>query len=338
MRTEKGVLTGKLNKWWADARKDYPQPSAQNSPDRAHQAAMQAVQEVVNDVKAGRAFTSFNEIKKDEVVIWAASLIGSGTAMVYNGSKVFFTENGTPIRPKLKDIRRPRPDEQEKVDKVLIGQFIPEYHLKHPQFKGTDEEKQLKTVVLYPWNRVVSDETPDKAIAGRSIFYDSGELSGKKESYYYVVLGKTIQRISTNANAEYVSVHTPDADYRLADSFKLYEVKPMFKVGQGTMVKLKDLVSTKENPERSYIVATARMQEAAYGDGEPRGPITVEKMPDGRYHVKDGNATFEVARRAGWSQLPVIIDHAPDNEILKKKKMMAMKAKAAAARARALSI
>lgn len=104
-------------------------------------------------------------------------------------------------------------------------------------------------------------------------------------------------------------------------------------------IPLANVYSTKDNKESSYIVAASRMREAANGWIPKRGPITVEKMPDGRHHIKDGNATFEVAKRSGWDYIPAVVVNEQNSQMNDpKRKRMLMMAKAAAARARALSI
>ena len=58
---------------------------------------------------------------------------------------------------------------------------------------------------------------------------------------------------------------------------------------------------------KPYPVKTAAvfMHKAYNGEADKRNPITVTKMPDGRYHVEDGNATAKAAIGAGWSHIPV---------------------------------
>lgn len=61
---------------------------------------------------------------------------------------------------------------------------------------------------------------------------------------------------------------------------------------------------------KPYPVKTAAgfMAKAYNGEADKRDPITVTKMPDGRYHVEDGNATAKAAIGAGWSHIPVRIN------------------------------
>jgi hypothetical protein len=54
--------------------------------------------------------------------------------------------------------------------------------------------------------------------------------------------------------------------------------------------------------------AAARMGQSYNGQADKREPITVTKLPDGRYHVEDGNATAKAAIGAGWSHIPVRIN------------------------------
>jgi hypothetical protein len=189
-----------------------------------------------------------------------------------------------------------------------------------------------KVISLEPMNKIVQ-RSPIQAINGLALFTSS---AGK-----FVVMGKEIQKVSTNYNKDFIMDGAkPNAVFWLAQNIKMYPQERMFtNPAEAQRVPLNKIYSTKENKESSFIVAAAKMMEAAHGNGEPRGPITVEKMPDGRYHVKDGNATFEVAKRSGWDYIPAIVVNEQPTQITDpKRKRMLMMAKAAAARARALEL
>ena len=48
------------------------------------------------------------------------------------------------------------------------------------------------------------------------------------------------------------------------------------------------------------------MKRAASGDQKKRAPLQVRKKGD-QYIIADGNATAEVARRSGWTKIPVMV-------------------------------
>jgi hypothetical protein len=77
-------------------------------------------------------------------------------------------------------------------------------------------------------------------------------------------------------------------------------------------VPMDKLVSSKtpgEN-EQSGKAAHRRMQDAAHGKLPKRDPISVQKTPDGKYKVTDGNGTLTAAQKAGWKTMPVREDGA----------------------------
>lgn len=82
-----------------------------------------------------------------------------------------------------------------------------------------------------------------------------------------------------------------------------------------TTVPLEKLRPTKppESQAKSVSVATERMSKAAGGQGGKRDPITVTANGDGSYSIKDGNATYGAAVRAGWKDLPVVVEGEDTN-------------------------
>ena len=77
--------------------------------------------------------------------------------------------------------------------------------------------------------------------------------------------------------------------------------------GEYRFLPLDRLVSAK--PEEAVRESAARaarhMADAAAGRIPKRAPLTVRRLPDGRYEVLDGNSTLPVARASGWREVPV---------------------------------
>lgn len=78
-------------------------------------------------------------------------------------------------------------------------------------------------------------------------------------------------------------------------------------------IPLEHLVSSKSEADnaRSSLNAAKRMDATARGELGGRRPITVAPLPDGRFLIKDGNATFTAAKQYGWKALPVHIRPDP---------------------------
>ena len=49
--------------------------------------------------------------------------------------------------------------------------------------------------------------------------------------------------------------------------------------------------------------AAVNMAKAAEGSGPKRAPISLRKLPGGKFEVVDGNSTVAVARRHGWTTI-----------------------------------
>lgn len=81
--------------------------------------------------------------------------------------------------------------------------------------------------------------------------------------------------------------------------------------GDTQIVKLSDLTPTKapEDQPDSVDTAEARMADAARGRINRREPVAVYESADG-FTIRDGNATYGVAVRNGWSTLPVVVEAA----------------------------
>ena len=75
-------------------------------------------------------------------------------------------------------------------------------------------------------------------------------------------------------------------------------------------VPLARLVPSKSPESQPDSVARAeeRMRAAAEGTATRRQPISVRQLPDGRYLITGGNATFGAALRAGWSAIPATVE------------------------------
>ena len=61
-----------------------------------------------------------------------------------------------------------------------------------------------------------------------------------------------------------------------------------------------------EGQPQSVTKARELMAAAAAGDIGRRSPILVRRRADGEFDILDGNATYGVAREAGWPDLPVV--------------------------------
>ena len=77
--------------------------------------------------------------------------------------------------------------------------------------------------------------------------------------------------------------------------------------GKHRFLPLDRLVPAK--PEEAVRESAARaarhMADAAAGRIPKRAPLTVRRLPDGRYEVLDGNSTLAVAGASGWREVPV---------------------------------
>ena len=89
---------------------------------------------------------------------------------------------------------------------------------------------------------------------------------------------------------------------------------------QDGMMDIADLVSDKDQSKDPKVLAGGtdpRVKAATFmvasiaGKEKPRAPILVEKRPDGKYQVIDGNATMQAAKLAGWTKVPVQFQEAP---------------------------
>lgn len=69
-------------------------------------------------------------------------------------------------------------------------------------------------------------------------------------------------------------------------------------------IPLENMVPTRAN-EDSIARAELHMHNAYKGAGAKRDPITVRQTTRGKYEVVDGNSTFAIAKKHGWSSIPV---------------------------------
>jgi hypothetical protein len=81
-----------------------------------------------------------------------------------------------------------------------------------------------------------------------------------------------------------------------------------FKIDADTkFVPIADLISSNTPEENAKGAANGakRMAAAATGEIGRRAPITVRRLPDGKFLVLDGNGTMTAAMNYGWRSLPV---------------------------------
>lgn len=78
-------------------------------------------------------------------------------------------------------------------------------------------------------------------------------------------------------------------------------------------IPLEDLVSSKSEGENAQGAENGakRMAAAANGELSRRGPITVERRPDGKYDIVDGNGTYSSVKQYGWKGLPAKVLFKP---------------------------
>ena len=76
------------------------------------------------------------------------------------------------------------------------------------------------------------------------------------------------------------------------------------------VVPMGDLVSSKTDAENRQGGGNAvkRMEAAAKGELAKRGPITVQRMANGKYLITDGNGTYTSVKDYGWKSMPVIVE------------------------------
>lgn len=74
------------------------------------------------------------------------------------------------------------------------------------------------------------------------------------------------------------------------------------------LVRVSELEPTKapDSQPESVDRAEELMRRAGVGEIDRRGPISVRRRADG-YVILDGNATYGVALRHGWTTLPAIV-------------------------------
>jgi hypothetical protein len=76
------------------------------------------------------------------------------------------------------------------------------------------------------------------------------------------------------------------------------------------VISLGDLVPTRPPDSQPDSVRRAEraMRAAAAGVIPRRQPITVRRIGDRHFEIVDGNATFGVAERRGWTALPAKLE------------------------------
>lgn len=84
-----------------------------------------------------------------------------------------------------------------------------------------------------------------------------------------------------------------------------------FKRDERTVLLPLDQLDPIRAREKGIRNAAGFMEEARNGTKERRKPISVTKLPSGRYRINDGNSTFAVASKAGWEKIPVHIESEP---------------------------
>jgi hypothetical protein len=99
--------------------------------------------------------------------------------------------------------------------------------------------------------------------------------------------------------------------YNLPEIHKNYFNNPQH------IVSLSKVEVRKKNPEKSIERALGLMKQSADGEGEKRDPIEVYKEGNS-YIVVDGNATASVAKRAGWSEIPITLVNKPGKKPARK--------------------
>lgn len=106
------------------------------------------------------------------------------------------------------------------------------------------------------------------------------------------------------ARALRATQHIPDNELISALS-KKDDPSLYFKIEEGTrLLPVAKLKNIRARPEG--IANAARfMYAAALGKMPKRGPVSVMKTADGGYEIYDGNSTFNIAKQAGWKNLPV---------------------------------
>jgi len=77
-------------------------------------------------------------------------------------------------------------------------------------------------------------------------------------------------------------------------------------------IPLEDLISAKSEEENAQGAENGakRMEAASRGELSKRGPITVQKQPNGKYLITDGNGTYSSVKKYGWKSLPAIVENA----------------------------
>jgi len=85
-----------------------------------------------------------------------------------------------------------------------------------------------------------------------------------------------------------------------------------FIMDKATVVPIGDLVSSKSDAENAQGGGNAakRMEAAAAGELSKRDPITVQRRPDGKYLILDGNGTYTSVKGYGWKSMPVLVEKA----------------------------
>ncbi len=80
-----------------------------------------------------------------------------------------------------------------------------------------------------------------------------------------------------------------------------------FNMDGATVVPMDKLVSGKTDEENKQGGNNSPkfMMAAYHGRVAKRDPISVEKMPDGKFKILDGNGTYTSAKKYGWKSMPV---------------------------------
>ena len=110
----------------------------------------------------------------------------------------------------------------------------------------------------------------------------------------------------TDGRGETVQVPLPDAVVAAATCLvdaprRYFEVAP-----DTVFIPVSSLVLS--HVRQSGIDSALKKMAAAYhGSHDPRPPISVRVMEDGKFLVLDGNSTSAVAIAAGWSDIPCVI-------------------------------
>ena len=81
--------------------------------------------------------------------------------------------------------------------------------------------------------------------------------------------------------------------------------KYFLKTPSAFMVDVKDLVTIRARP-KGIQNAEKYMKMAYDGEGDKRKPISVSKLPNGKWKVEDGNSTTAIALKHKWKQMPVV--------------------------------